>query len=80
MENAVCNELLLRESVDFPSVAEYTWPDAGHKRMGTTMARALTFDWGGTVFQAEPAKLERKKVYGWTDIAANVKKGWKEVA
>ncbi len=44
------------------------------------MARALTFDLGGTAFQAEPVKLDRKKVYGWTDIAANVKKGWKEVA
>ncbi len=43
------------------------------------MARALTFDLGGTAFQAEPVKLDRKKVYGWTDIAANVKKGWQEI-
>ena len=53
-----------RRSVDFPAVAGYTWPDAGHKRKGRTMARALTFDLGGTAFQAEPAKLDRKKVYG----------------
>lgn len=43
------------------------------------MARALTFDLGGTAFQAEPVKLDRKKVYGWIDIAANVKKGWQEI-
>ena len=34
------------------------------------MARALTFDLGGTAFQAEPVKLDRKKVYGWTETAA----------
>ena len=39
------------------------------------MARALTFDLGGTAFQAEPVKLDRKKVYGWIEIAANAKKG-----
>ena len=39
------------------------------------MARALTFDLGGTAFQAEPVKLDRKKVYGRTETAANVKKG-----
>ena len=34
------------------------------------MARTLTFDLGGTAFQAEPVKLDRKKVYGWTETAA----------
>ena len=34
------------------------------------MARALTFDLGGTAFQAEPVKLDRKKVYGWTETVA----------
>ena len=42
------------------------------------MARALTFDLGGTAFQAEPVRLDRKKVRGRIDIAANVKKGWPE--
>ena len=42
------------------------------------MARALTFDLGGTAFQAEPVRLDRKKVRGRIDIAANAKKGRQE--
>ena len=40
------------------------------------MARTLTFDLGGTAFQAEPVKPDRRKACGWTGTAANVKKGW----
>ena len=34
------------------------------------MARTLTFDLGGTAFQAEPVKLDRDKLYGKTEIVA----------
>ena len=34
------------------------------------MAKALTFKMGGSEFYAPPVKLERKKVYGWTDLVA----------
>lgn len=34
------------------------------------MASSLVFDLGGTVFEAVPVKLERKKLYGYTDVVA----------
>ena len=34
------------------------------------MAKALTFKMGESEFYAPPVKLERKKVYGWTDLVA----------
>ena len=42
------------------------------------MARALTFDLGGTAFEAEPVKRGRRKVYGRTGTASNPKKGRQE--
>lgn len=54
------------------------------------MASSLVFDLGGTVFETVPVKLERKKLYGYTDVVAtdaagevcqaaeNVKTGWVE--
>ncbi len=34
------------------------------------MASSLVFDLGGTVFKTVPVKLERKKLYGYTDVVA----------
>ncbi len=34
------------------------------------MASSLVFVLGGTVFEAVPVKLERKKLYGYTDVVA----------
>ena len=34
------------------------------------MAKELMFKLGGTDYGAAPVKLERKKIYGWTDIVA----------
>ncbi len=34
------------------------------------MASSLVFDLGGTVFETVPVKLERKKLYGYTDVVA----------
>ena len=41
----------------------------------TIMAKALTFNMGGNVFCAAPVKLERKKVYGWTNLVATDRLG-----
>ena len=32
------------------------------------MAKELIFKLSGTDYGAAPVKLERKKIYGWTDI------------
>ena len=34
------------------------------------MARALTFTLGGTAYAAAPAKIDRRKLYGWTQTIA----------
>ena len=34
------------------------------------MAAALKFSLKGTEYEAVPVKLERKKLYGWTDVVA----------
>ena len=34
------------------------------------MAAALKFSLNGTEYEAVPVKLERKKLYGWTDVVA----------
>ena len=39
------------------------------------MAKELIFKLGGADFAAAPVKLERKKIYGWTDTVATVKSG-----
>ena len=39
------------------------------------MAKELMFKLGGTDYGAAPVKLERKKIYGWTDIVATDKDG-----
>ena len=39
------------------------------------MARELTFTLAGTAYGAAPVKLERKKIYGWTDTVATDKDG-----
>lgn len=39
------------------------------------MAKELKFSLGGTVYSASPVKLERKKIYGWTDTVATDKSG-----
>ena len=39
------------------------------------MARELIFTLGGADFAAAPVKLERKKIYGWTDTVATDKGG-----
>jgi len=56
------------------------------------MAKEIQFKLGGKDYGAAPVKLERKKIYGWTDFVAtdragevcdsasdNVKMGWEEV-
>ena len=39
------------------------------------MARELTFKLGGHDYGAAPVKLERKKIYGWTDTVATDRNG-----
>ena len=39
------------------------------------MARELIFRLGGGEFAAAPVKLERKKIYGWTNLVATGKGG-----
>ena len=39
------------------------------------MAKELIFKLGGVDYGAAPVKLERKKIYGWTDIVATDKAG-----
>ena len=39
------------------------------------MAKELIFSLAGTDYGAAPVKLERKKVYGWTDIVATDRSG-----
>jgi len=39
------------------------------------MAAALKFELGGTEFEAVPVKLERKKLYGYTDVVATDDEG-----
>lgn len=39
------------------------------------MAKELTFILAGTDYGATPVKLERKKIYGWTDIVATDRSG-----
>ena len=39
------------------------------------MAKELQFKLGGQDYGAAPVKLERKKIYGWTDLAATDKSG-----
>ena len=39
------------------------------------MAKDLIFNLLGTEYGAAPVKLERKKVYGWSDIVATNKEG-----
>lgn len=39
------------------------------------MAKELVFKMAGADYAAAPVKLERKKIYGWTDIVATDKSG-----
>ena len=39
------------------------------------MAKELTFILAGTDYGATPVKIERKKIYGWTDIVATDRSG-----
>ena len=39
------------------------------------MARELTFKLAGGDYSAAPVKLERKKIYGWTDLVATDREG-----
>ena len=39
------------------------------------MAKELTFKLAGTDYAAAPVKLERKKIYGWTDTVATDRNG-----
>ena len=39
------------------------------------MAKELMFKLGGADYGAAPVKLERKKIYGWTDTVATDKDG-----
>ena len=39
------------------------------------MAKELIFQLSGTAFPASPVKLERKKIYGWTDTVATDRDG-----
>ena len=39
------------------------------------MAKELIFKLSGTDYGAAPVKLERKKIYGWTDIVATDRSG-----
>lgn len=39
------------------------------------MAKELIFKLSGTDYGAAPVKLERKKIYGWSDIVATDRNG-----
>lgn len=39
------------------------------------MARKLNISLSGTTFEVEPVKLERKKLYGWTEIRVTTPEG-----
>lgn len=39
------------------------------------MAKELTFSLAGTEYASAPVKLERKKIYGWSDLVATDKVG-----
>ena len=39
------------------------------------MAKELCFSVSGTEYSAAPVKLERKKIYGWSDLVATDKQG-----
>ena len=39
------------------------------------MAKEFTFILGGAPFSAAPVKLERKKLYGWSDLVATDRDG-----
>ena len=39
------------------------------------MAKELTFSLAGTEYASAPVKLERKKIYGWSDLVATDKAG-----
>ena len=39
------------------------------------MAKELIFKLSGTDYSAAPVKLERKKIYGWSDIVATDRNG-----
>lgn len=39
------------------------------------MAKELVFKLAGTDYGAAPVKLERKKIYGWTDVVATDRNG-----
>ena len=39
------------------------------------MAKVLIFKLSGTDYGAAPMKIERKKIYGWTDIVATDRSG-----
>lgn len=39
------------------------------------MAKALRFQLGGTEFDAVPVKVERKKLYGWSEVVATDRTG-----
>lgn len=39
------------------------------------MAKELVFKLVGTDYGAAPVKLERKKIYGWTDVVATDRNG-----
>lgn len=39
------------------------------------MAKELIFKLSGTDYSAAPVKLERKKIYGWTDVVATDRNG-----
>ena len=50
------------------------WSDK-HILTPTIMAKELIFKLSGAEYNAAPVKLERKKIYGWTDIVATDKNG-----
>lgn len=39
------------------------------------MAKELRFSLSGTEYASAPVKLERKKIYGWSDLVATDKSG-----
>lgn len=39
------------------------------------MAKELTFKISGAEYASAPVKLERKKIYGWSDLVATDKAG-----
>ena len=50
------------------------WSDK-HILTPIIMAKELIFKLSGAEYNAAPVKLERKKIYGWTDIVATDKNG-----